>query len=36
MDDWNVDQLLDFFEETAFQESLDRMDQNKKVPTDTG
>ena len=31
MDDWNVDQLLDFFEETAFQESLDRMNQNKEV-----
>jgi len=31
MKDWNVDQLLDYFEETAFQNSLGRMDKDKAV-----
>jgi hypothetical protein len=31
MRDWNVDQLLDYFEETAFQNSLGRMDKDKAV-----
>jgi hypothetical protein len=31
MRDWNVEQLLDYFEETAFQNSLGRMDKDKAV-----
>ena len=31
MRDWDVHQLLDYFEKTAFQESLERMDKNKAV-----
>ena len=31
MRDWDVDQLLDYFEETAFQDSLGRMDKDKAV-----
>jgi hypothetical protein len=31
MKNWNVDQLLDYFEETAFQNSLGRMDKDKAV-----
>jgi hypothetical protein len=31
MRDWDVDQLLDYFEQTAFQNSLGRMDKDKAV-----
>ena len=31
MRDWDVDQLLDHFEQTAFRESLERMDTDKAV-----